>query len=207
VKPRMNEAEGLASTVRNEAICDLRLPWFALQVRSRHEAYVADCLQGKGYEWFLPQYKCRKRWSDRIREVETPLFPGYLFCRFDPQNRLPILKTPGVMQIMGCHRSPLPVDDSEISAIQTLVASGIPNGPWPFLHTGDAVQIQCGPLRGLQGILVGFKGNYRLILSVTLLQRSVAVEIDSGLVTSVRPAAKAQPENANLRLRPAQLAV
>jgi len=202
----MNQADGVSSTCGNEVTYDSRLPWFALQVRSRHEAYVADWLRGKGYEGFLPQYKCRKRWSDRVKEVETPLFPGYLFCRFDPQNRLPILKTPGVIQIIGCNRSPVPVDEAEISAIQTLVASGIPNAPWPFLHTGDGVQIQRGPLRGLQGILVGFKGNYRLVLSVTLLQRSVAVEIDSGFVTAVHPA-RPRLASTSLQLRPAQLAV
>lgn len=177
------------------------LPWFALQVRTRHERCVADYLAGKGYEWFLPLYKCRKRWSDRVKEVETPLFPGYLFCRLDPQERLPILKTPGVIQIVGSNRSLVPVDESEIVAIQRIVASGLPNRPWPFLHTGDTVQIQCGPLRGLQGVLVSFKGNCRLVLSLTLLQRSVAVEIDSAFVTVSQVASK-QRENAQIQLRP-----
>src|SRR6202451_3465888 len=99
-------------------------PWFALQVRTRHESGVANYLQGQGYESFLPLYKCRKRWSDRIKEVQTPLFPGYLFCRFDAQDRLPIMKTPGVMQIVGVNRVPVAVDESEISAIQTLAGGG-----------------------------------------------------------------------------------
>src|ERR1700685_3084468 len=99
-------------------------PWFALQVRTRHESGVANYLVGQGYESFLPLYKCRKRWSDRVKEVQTPLFPGYLFCRFDPQDRLPIMKTPGVMQIVGINRVPVPVDESEISAIQTLAGGG-----------------------------------------------------------------------------------
>jgi transcription antitermination factor NusG len=160
-----------------------RFPWFALQVRTQHERGVADFLRGSGYEWFLPLYKCRKRWSDRIKEVEIPLFPGYLFCRFDPVNRLPILKTPGVIQIVGCNREPSVIDENEISAIQTLVSSGIPNQPWPYLHTGDRVQIESGPLRGTTGILTDFKGKHRLIVSITLLQRAVAVEIDAALVT------------------------
>ena len=129
-----------------------RFPWFALQVRTQHERGVAEFLRGSGYEWFLPLYKCRKRWSDRIKEVEIPLFPGYLFCRFNPVNRLPILKTPGVIQIVGCNREPSVIDEKEISAIQTLVSSGIPNQPWPYLHTGDRVQIESGPLRGTTGI-------------------------------------------------------
>src|SRR6202162_4698174 len=99
----------------------VKYPWFALQVRSRRESCVADYLRGQGYEWLLPLYKCRRRWSDRIKEVQTPLFPGYLFCRFDPQDRLPILKTPGVIQIVGVNRTPVAVDEAEISAVQTMV--------------------------------------------------------------------------------------
>jgi len=135
---------------------------------------------------FLPLYKCRKRWSDRVKEVEAPLFPGYLFCRLNPQDRLPILKTPGVIQVVGINRTPTAVDEHEIQAIQAMVASGIPNQPWPFLATGDRVRIESGPLSGLEGILIEFKGNHRLVLSVTLLQRSVAVEIDSAFVSSMR---------------------
>jgi transcription antitermination factor NusG len=163
-------------------------PWYALQVRARHEASVVDHLHGKGFEWFLPLYKVRKRWSDRIREVQAPLFPGYLFCRLNVQDRLPILKTPGVIQIVGYNRAPIAVDEHEIQAIQRMVASGIPNQPWPFLEAGDCVRIESGPLSGLEGILVEFRGNHRLVLSVTLLQRSVAVEIDSAFVTSLHSA-------------------
>jgi len=163
-------------------------PWFALQVRARHEVGVANFLSGKGYEPFVPLYQSRRRWSDRIKVVDAPLFPGYLFCRFDINNRLPILTTPGVIQIVGFNRMPVPVDEAEIGAIQSLVASGFPSQPWPFLHAGDRVQIDSGPLRGLEGILVELKGSHRLIVSVTLLQRSVAVEIDSALVKAVRSA-------------------
>jgi transcription antitermination factor NusG len=161
-------------------------PWFALQVRTQHEKGVAQFLSGRNYEWFLPTYKCRKLWSDRVKEVETPLFPGYLFCRFNPLQRLPILQTPGVIQIVGYNRQPVAVEESEIQAIQMLVVSGLPKQPWPFLHTGDTVQIESGPLRGMTGILTDFKGKHRLIISITLLQRAVAVEIDSALVTPHR---------------------
>jgi transcription antitermination factor NusG len=202
----MREAGGSNSDSSQQNASEIKFPWFALQVRTRHEGCVADYLDGKGYESFLPLYKCRKRWSDRIKEVETPLFPGYLFCRFDPEERLPILKTPGVIQIVGYNHSSTPVDETEISAIQTLVATGIPNRPWPFLHAGDTVRIQSGPLRGLQGVLVSFKGNCRLVLSLTLLQRSVAVEIDSAFVAAGRVAAK-HPERARLQLRPMDAAV
>jgi transcription antitermination factor NusG len=173
--------------------------WFALQVRTKHEASVASFLEGGGFEYFLPLYSCRKRWSDRIKKVETALFPGYLFCRFDPHDRLPILKTPGVIQIAGYNRCPVPVDEAEILAIQELVNSGLPNQPWPFLGPGDRVRIEAGPLRGHEGTLVEFKGGHRLILSITLLQRAVAVEIDSAFVECLRPSLADRLESTGLR--------
>jgi transcription antitermination factor NusG len=159
------------------------LPWFALQVRSRRESLVADYLGGKGYELFLPLQRSRRQWTDRIKDVEVPLFPGYLFCQFDPQNRLPILKTPWVIRVVGFNHIPTPVEDAEINAIRTLVASGVPSQQCSYLGIGDIVRIESGPLRGLKGVLSNFKGNRRLVVSITLLQRSVAVEIDSALVT------------------------
>jgi transcriptional antiterminator NusG len=178
-----------------------RLPWFALHVRTRHEAGVATHLQGMGYEDFLPTYKTRTRWSDRTKEADAPLFPGYLFCRFDPQNRLPILKTPGVIQVVGYSRQPIPVEETEIEAIQALVASGIPSQPWPYLEVGEKVRIESGPLRGRDGVLVEFKGSQRLILSVALLQRSVAVEIEAALVKPQRETTGLQADKPSLRPR------
>ena len=172
-------------------------PWFALQVRTRNEAGVAQQLSGQGYERFLPLYKVRKRWSDRIKEANAPLFPGYLFCRFNPQDRLPILKTPGVMQIVGFKNGPVAVDESEIRALQTVVAAGAPQQPWPFLTAGDRVRIDSGPLLGLEGILTEVRRSHRLVLSVTLLQRSVAVEIDSALVTAITLPKSRQSQQAN----------
>lgn len=162
---------------------EVKLPWFALQVRARQEAGVGEQLKGQGYERFLPFYKVRKRWSDRIKEMEAPLFPGYLFCRFNPHDRLPILKTPGVIQIVGFNKIPAAVDEDEIFSIQRLVASGVQHHPCPFLAVGDRVRISAGPLLGLEGLLTDIKGSHRLVLSVSLLQRSVAVEIDSAFIT------------------------
>jgi transcription antitermination factor NusG len=172
--------------VKRDTGISSQLPWFALQVRSQREGSVADHLDGKGYELFLPLYKCRKRWSDRVKEVEAPLFPGYLFCRFDPYDRLPVLKTPWVLQIVGFNNAPAPVDEEEISAVRTLVSSGVPTQPWPFVEIGDRVRIEGGPFHGVVGILSQFKDHRRLVVSITLLQRSVAVEIDSAMVTPQR---------------------
>jgi transcription antitermination factor NusG len=169
--------------------CDAEqiLPWFALQVRSRYESMVAGILGGKGYEYFLPTYRCRRRWSDRIKELELPLFPGYLFCRFNPQQRLPILKTPGLISIVAVAKHPAPVDEAEIAAVRTLVSSGCKSQPWPYVQIGQRVRIEYGSLCGLEGILQSFKGSHRIVISVSLLQRSIAAEIDSAWVTPIQP--------------------
>jgi DNA-binding CsgD family transcriptional regulator/transcription antitermination factor NusG len=161
-------------------------PWFALQIRHRYERFVANHLGSSGYEAFLPVYSSRRQWSDRLKEFEVPLFPGYLFCRFDPLDRLPILMTVGVIQVVGIGKKPVSVDDAEITAIQTLVQSGLPAHPWQFLQVGERVRVERGPLSGIEGILMALKGRHRLILSVTLLQRSVAVEVDGAWVSAIR---------------------
>ncbi|HWR52724.1 MAG TPA: UpxY family transcription antiterminator [Bryobacteraceae bacterium] len=152
--------------------------WFALQVRARSEKLSSDLLAEKEFETFLPTYLGRRRWSDRFKTVDLPLFPGYVFCRCDPRERLPILKTPSVIQFVGIGKVPLPVDDSELAAVRTIIESGIATKPWPFLKVGARVRIGEGPLTGLEGILVSEKDRNRLIVSVTLLQRSVATQID-----------------------------
>lgn len=172
----------LARTSEN----DTQFPWFALQVRVRRESSVVDYLRANGYDLFLPLYRTRKRWSDRIKEVYTPLFPGYLFCRFNPDFRLPILKTPGVIGIVSCNRVPASVNESEVAAVRTFLASRVQCQPWPFLKLGDRVRVDSGPLLGLEGILIEHRGSHRLIISVTLLQRSVAVEIEAAFVSPLR---------------------
>src|SRR6202045_1549482 len=99
--------------------------WYALRVRSRHEYTVGKHLEARGYKSFLPLYKCRKRWSDRFKEIEQPLFPGYVFCQFKSVNQLPILSIPGVVHVVGVGRIPAPVDESEITAIKPAVLYGL----------------------------------------------------------------------------------
>jgi len=151
--------------------------WYALSVAPRKEKIIAHTLRTKGFEDFLPLYSSSRQWSDRIKKLERPLFPGYVFCRFDPQARGPIVMTPGVMAIVGFGKLPEPIPDSEISALQTVCRVGLDAIPYPNPKVGSRVRMLEGPLKGLEGILVEDKKT-RLILSVTLLQRSVAVEID-----------------------------
>jgi transcription antitermination factor NusG len=152
--------------------------WFALRVKSRCEKIVAMMAQNKGFEEFLPLYQSRRRWSDRVQSVELPLFPGYLFCRLDPQRRLPLLTIPGVLHFVGIGKIPLPIEDAEIATLQTTVRSGLLTEPWPFLEIGQRVRLDEGPLTGLEGILVGTSKQQRIVVSVTLLKRSVAVSIE-----------------------------
>jgi transcription antitermination factor NusG len=139
---------------------------------------ASDTLRGKGYEEFLPLYRSQRRWSDRIKELELPLFPGYLFCRFDVHDRLPILTTPGVISIVGAGKTAIPVENEEIEAVRAILRSGLAAQPWPFLGVGSKVYIEGGPLAGVEGIITNADKVCRLIISVSLLQRSVAVEID-----------------------------
>jgi transcription antitermination factor NusG len=163
-----------------------RASWYALQVRSRKEGYVASQIQGQGLECLLPTYKSIRKWSDRMKEIEQPLFPGYLFCRFDFQNRRPVITTPGVLQIVGYGRTAVSVSDEEIQALQLAVASEMPKQPWPYLEVGQRVRVNYGTLSGLEGILVNVKGNHRVVLSVTLLQRSVAMEVETSWLSVVK---------------------
>ncbi len=152
--------------------------WFALRVKSRFENVVAMMAANKGVEEFHPVYRCRRRWSDRLKQVEFPLFPGYIFCRLDPQYRLPLLTIPGVLHFVGIGKTPVPLEDAEITAIQAAVHSGLTTEPWPFLEAGQRVRLQEGPLAGLEGFFVATSKPDRLIVSVTLLKRSVAVTIE-----------------------------
>jgi transcription antitermination factor NusG len=155
-----------------------RSSWFALFVRPNHEKNVSYVLEQKGIAHLLPLYRVRKKWSDRYKEVELPLFPGYVFGCFDPTRRVPVLNTPGVIDIVRNGSDLAAIAPSEITALQTLMKSGIPCQPWPYLEAGQLVEIESGPLSGLTGTVITVKNEMRLVLSVKLLHRSVLTELD-----------------------------
>jgi transcription antitermination factor NusG len=178
--------------------------WYAIRVRSRFEQTVSVGLAGKGYHEYLPLYHSRRTWSDRSKDLDLPLFPGYLFCRFDVQNRLPILTTPGVISIVGIGKNPVAISNEEIEAIQTMIRSGLHLQPWPQLAVGSSVVIEQGPLKGIEGVALDVKNKYRLFVSVPLLQRSVSVEIDREWV---RPLSAAiAPRSVSADRRPSSVA-
>jgi transcription termination/antitermination protein NusG len=152
-------------------------PWFALRVKTNYEKPVAAMLRGKGFEEFLPLQRTRRQWSDRVKVMDLPLFPGYLFCRLNLEDRMPLLTTPGFLYIVGIGRKPEPVDEREILAIQSVLRSGLPVTPWPSLMVGQKVQLKHGPLRGLAGVLTKIANQHRMYVSVTLLKRSISVEV------------------------------
>lgn len=162
-------------------------PWFALRVRSNYERVAATHLRDRGFDEFLPGFKTERQWSDRKKQVEQFLFPGYVFCRFNPDDRLPVLTIPGAVNVVGFGKGPTPIPDNEIEAVRKMVGSGLLVGPHPFLTVGQHVLIERGPLLGVEGILQEIKKSFRLVVSVHLLQRSVSVEIDRNWIRPLNP--------------------
>lgn len=153
-------------------------PWYAVRVRSNFEQITSTALRGKGYQEFLPTIKSRRRWSDRIKCIDQPLFPGYVFCRFDWRHRVPVLETPGVAGLIAFGKQIASIPEEEIESIRAMLASSLPVQPYPFLCSGQRIRIDRGPLAGAEGVVVEIKKEFRLVASITLLQRSVSVEID-----------------------------
>ena len=156
--------------------------WYALYVRPRHERVVEIGLRGKGYSAFSPFYRTKRQRVDRIADVDVALFPGYVFCHFDSNKRLPILMTPGIVGVVGPGNRPEPVDDTEIASIRTIALAGRPVQPWPFLRSGQRIRVHAGPLMGAEGIFLRVKDEYHLVVSITLLQRAVSVVIEKDAV-------------------------
>lgn len=162
-------------------------PWYAIRVRPRFERQVADSLAAKGLTTFVPHYIARRRWSDRVKEIQLPLFDGYAFCQLDISSRLPVLVTPGVLHFVGIGKTPVAIDDGEIEAIQKIAGTGAPARPWPFLRAGERVRVDEGPLRSVEGVLLTSGSGDHVVVSITLLQRSVAVQVERAWLTPIRP--------------------
>jgi len=157
-------------------------PWSALFVRPRHERGVAELLAHQGYEEFLPLFRSRRRWSDRIKEIDLPLFPTYVFCRLERKDRRWIEKTPGVIRVVEFAGEIAVIPEVEISAVKRIVQSRLVAEPWAGLRSGIEVTVQAGPLSGLSGTVIQCKNHCKLIVSVTLLNRAVSVELDYDVV-------------------------
>jgi transcription antitermination factor NusG len=155
---------------------EARKAWFAVRVRAASEQLASQQASMLGYEMFVPVYTVKRRWSDRMKAVQAPLFPGYIFCRMDPVFRLPLLKCSTVIEVVSAGRIPLEIDAEEIHAIQRSVQSNRALQPVSYMRVGQPVELDQGPLKGLSGILTDDRTG--LVISVTMLQRSVRVSID-----------------------------
>ena len=154
-------------------------------MRSNHEYQVLRYLEAGGLSCSVPSYTVRRQWSDRVKSVRVPLIPGYMFFRPGVGPQAPVVQAPGVIEIVHFGGIPGQIPESEIMAIEALAASGKVVGPWPFLRKGDRVLIERGVLAGLEGILVRLRTGYRLVVSVEMLQRSVAVEVERDWIRPV----------------------
>ncbi len=156
--------------------------WYVLYTRHQHEKTVAQILTSKGFEILLPLYSTARQWKDRIKLISLPLFPCYVFLRGGLDRRLAVMTTPGVHAMVSTAGQPTPIPHSEIEAIRRVVEGGVRVEPYPFLKCGERVRVKCGPLMGIQGILVRKKNIYRLVLSVEILGKAASVEVDAFLV-------------------------
>jgi len=167
----------------------LSTAWYALRVRARSEQLVAESLTAKNVECFLPCWEERRYYSDRVRRLPKAAFPGYLFCRIriSLTERVQILGTPGVQYLVGSEHTPEAIDDEVVSSLRRAFSRAERASLVAYLETGDVVRILDGPMAGATGILLRSKNQQRLVISVNILQRSVAVEVDGASVTRIGP--------------------
>jgi transcription termination/antitermination protein NusG len=171
--------------------------WFALQTKPRNEKKTESLLRQKGYECFMPTYKLKRKWSDRTVAIDSPLFPGYVFCRFSSSALGKAISTQGVIRIVGFGGKPAEVAAEEIEALQLLAGSDVLREPWKYLPDGIVVLVETGPLAGIQGVIRADENRRQLIISVTLLQRSVAIQLDKDTAVAV----VADPAKGGVRFR------
>ena len=160
-------------------------PWFALQTRPKNERKVERLLKQKGYDCFSPIYRSKRKWSDRIVEIDFPLFPGYVFCRFNSSALGKAISTQGVTRVVGFGGTPAEVAREEIEALQLLARTSFLREPWKYIPNGTLVLVETGPLAGIQGIISAGENKRQMAISVTLRQRSVAIQLDEDTVISV----------------------
>jgi transcription antitermination factor NusG len=152
--------------------------WYAAYTSANHEKRVAEQLVQRSVEYFLPLYRSFRRWKDRKVNLQRPLFPGYVFVRIELRNRLRVLQVPGVAKLIGFNGTPAALPPGEVDALRISLLKGVHAQPHPYLAIGRRVKVTKGPMAGLQGVLKRKKGNARLVVSIELIQRAIAVEID-----------------------------
>jgi transcription antitermination factor NusG len=153
--------------------------WYAAYTSANHEKRVAEQLGVRSVEHFVPLYESVRRWKDRKVRLQLPLFPGYVFVRLALRDRMQVLQVPGVARLVGFNGLPCALPDSEIEALKAGLASGVRAEPHPFLTVGRRVRVKAGPLEGLEGIVIRRKNRLRLVISLDLIHRAAAVEVEA----------------------------
>lgn len=160
--------------------------WYALVIKHQHERTVVNGLEASGFEALLPLYKTLRKWSDRNKELEAPLFAGYVFAQFPYDDRVRVLRIPAVRHIVSFAGVPAPIAPRDLANIRAAVESKLPLSPWPFLKQGDRVRVERGPLKGVEGTLLQQRDCLRLVIGFEMLQRSVAVEVSPEMIVPLR---------------------
>src|SRR4051812_14795861 len=181
-------SDSLSKTLSDSEAFEPGSQWYALRVRPRTEKAVTAGISGKEYETFLPLQRQTRQWSDRVKAVDLPLFPGYVFCRGDLARKARLVSTPGVIGILSFGGIPAVISEAEISALKAVIRSGVLVEPWQYVREGERVRIHKGLLTGLEGILIRTKGDYRVVLSVEMICRSVAVEVNTDSIAPLSSA-------------------
>jgi transcription termination/antitermination protein NusG len=173
--------QAVQQTVAHQISQDVagNLAWYAIQTMPRHERKVAAELQRKDLQTFLPLFPSTRHWSDRMRVLEMPLFPGYVFVQMSPapDMRISVLRTSGVTSFVGVRGVGVPIPESQIAAVERVLEQRLQCSPYPFLNIGQRVRLRGGSLEGIEGILTEIKGDQSLVISVELIQRSLAIRV------------------------------
>ncbi|HZQ68822.1 MAG TPA: UpxY family transcription antiterminator [Terriglobales bacterium] len=180
-----HDAVGRKTVFPGAAPSEATAEWYAAYTCARHEKVVAKQLEERGVDCFLPLYHSVRRWKDRRKEIDLPLFPGYVFVHTSSRDRTRVLQLPGVVRFVSFHSRPAVLPESEIEALRNGLAHKLRAEPHPYLKIGHPVEVIGGPMMGARGILKRKKDKYRLVLSLDLIMRSVAVEVDAADVRSL----------------------
>jgi transcription antitermination factor NusG len=184
IATRVVEEEALTG---NELEAYVQPRWYAAYTRANHERRVADQLAQRSVQNFLPQYETVRKWKDRKVRLRMPLFPGYVFVHLALQNRLQVLQVPGVAWLVSFGGRPVAVPEEEFARIRGILEKGFGAEPHPYLKSGRRVRVRSGPFEGMEGIIVRRKNSSRLVISLELIQRAMAVEVSGFELEPVAP--------------------
>jgi transcription antitermination factor NusG len=175
----------MAPSLTSAGSSNLTACWYAAYTRANHEKRVAEQLRQRSVEHFLPCYDSVRRWKDRKVCLQMPLFPGYVFVRIPLRDQMRVREIPSVATLVGSNGTPTALPDEDICTLQKGFAEGVCAQPHPYLAVGRRVHVVSGPLAGLEGILLKRKNRTRFVISLELIMRSVAVEIDPAELRTV----------------------